>query len=1116
MAWRFKASKYKNAAPIVPKFENTIRDLSIGCYRSHGNFIAASAAYMAFNWDIQGSNLAVLPVDAKGRQNKANVPLIYAHSEMVTDFKFSPFDDGLLATGSQDSNIKLWRIPSSGMPINGLCDPELVLPEQPRRIETVNFNPNVDSVLATSSFNSISVWDIIEGKEVFNAQDHEDEVQSVAWKQSGDLFASQSKDLQLRIFDVRSGSKVNQCLSHEGMKDSKVVWIGNSNRILTTGFSGERLREINIRDMRNLSVPQKNLTLDMSSGILVPLFDPDTNMCFLCGKGDRNIQFIEISENEPHIIEGLKYSGDQTKGACLVPKRSMDVMQGEVNRVLQLCDSSIVPVTWQVPRKSYREYHADIYPETFGLESAMGPENWLQGQNQMTPTINLDPKKRPLDKLVVFQDKPLKDRPRSKDMSGVTQNGSHSNGTPHKNGQENIGTKKDSDSSDNEFKKPNPKPRAVSRSNSNISENGSEPNIPPQVNKLDESPKPRPSPRLSSCNVTSQEPISVGHQSQSSIAQEPKIEPDEGLAMLRRQPSIRDRKRMLEQNTQKSQEITTTSSSNGSTTSRPPSIRERTPSDEENKENKLGKIPEKEMVKKSEEDDVVVELRSKNIFIANDRKSTMESDKKPEKKRPVSKMFCRVSKFKHLKGDVLIKGKFENLKNIGGTVPAECNFVHANADRIAVPLTGPGGKIALFETRKPGRIADGVTPVLINGTTVMDFAFDPFDTNRLVTACDDGHVRVWNIPKGGITHQVNKSDAVFPAHADKIQIVKFHPLAKDVIVTAAFDRTVKIWDLNNTNEPQIELEGHEDQLYSVEFSVCGRFLATVCRDGKIRLFDPRKGSRSILEGGEIIPKKGARVVWVLDGEYLIVTGFSRQSERQVMMYRTQDLTLVNSVTLDVSPAILVPYYDHDSSTLFLTGKGESTVTTFEVATDAPHLFPLSPYKPAGLHQGFAFLPKNVCNVRDVEFARAYRLTSSTIEPISFTVPRVKTAFFQDDLFPDTRVTWEPTISAEEWLQGSQKSCSRVSLKPDDMRNLSEGSGVTTTVTRTSAPQQNNNAIPNISMSGNLNSFSREMSKQKEQDIEKSVSTMMGDMDLKLEQDDMEGADEKDWEEEDDD
>ena len=72
---------------------------------SHGNFICSSAAYMAFNWDIHGTNLAVLPIDVKGRQNKADVPLIYAHGDFVTDFDFSPFDDGLLATGSQDSTV---------------------------------------------------------------------------------------------------------------------------------------------------------------------------------------------------------------------------------------------------------------------------------------------------------------------------------------------------------------------------------------------------------------------------------------------------------------------------------------------------------------------------------------------------------------------------------------------------------------------------------------------------------------------------------------------------------------------------------------------------------------------------------------------------------------------------------------------------------------------------------------------------------------------------------------------------------------------------------------------------------------------------------------------------
>ena len=53
MAWRFKASKFKNSTPIVPKFEHLIRDLSIGSYHSHGNFIESSAAFMAFNWDVQ-------------------------------------------------------------------------------------------------------------------------------------------------------------------------------------------------------------------------------------------------------------------------------------------------------------------------------------------------------------------------------------------------------------------------------------------------------------------------------------------------------------------------------------------------------------------------------------------------------------------------------------------------------------------------------------------------------------------------------------------------------------------------------------------------------------------------------------------------------------------------------------------------------------------------------------------------------------------------------------------------------------------------------------------------------------------------------------------------------
>jgi len=47
----------------------------------------------------------------------------------------------------------------------------------------------------------------------------------------------------------------------------------------------------------------------------------------------------------------------------------------------------------------------------------------------------------------------------------------------------------------------------------------------------------------------------------------------------------------------------------------------------------------------------------------------------------------------------------------------------------------------------------------------------------------------------------------------------------------------------------------------------------------------------------------------------------RVSERQIYVFKVDNLnTPLNTVGLDVSPAILMPYYDEDSSTLFLTGR----------------------------------------------------------------------------------------------------------------------------------------------------------------------------------------------------
>ena len=58
--------------------------------------------------------------------------------------------------------------------------------------------------------------------------------------------------------------------------------------------------------------------------------------------------FLQVTDAAPFIVAGLRYTGEQTKGGCLVPKRAVSVMRGEVARLLQLADHTIVPITWQV------------------------------------------------------------------------------------------------------------------------------------------------------------------------------------------------------------------------------------------------------------------------------------------------------------------------------------------------------------------------------------------------------------------------------------------------------------------------------------------------------------------------------------------------------------------------------------------------------------------------------------------------------------------------------------------------------------------------------------------------------------------------------------------------
>lgn len=220
---------------------------------------------MAFPIEHSGSTLAVLPIDDSGRKPK-NMPALHGHTDTVNDLAFSPFHDNLLATGSQDSLVKIWHIPEDGLK-ESLTNPECTFAHKQKKVENVGFHPIADCLLYSTAASNISLWDLTEEKEIFTNGDHPDVIQSLSWKGDGTVFATNSKDKMVRILDPRSNSPISlSANSHQNIKDSRVVWLGDQQKILTTGFDSNRLRQVMIRDLRSFSTPEKTLELEQSTG----------------------------------------------------------------------------------------------------------------------------------------------------------------------------------------------------------------------------------------------------------------------------------------------------------------------------------------------------------------------------------------------------------------------------------------------------------------------------------------------------------------------------------------------------------------------------------------------------------------------------------------------------------------------------------------------------------------------------------------------------------------------------------------------------------------------------------------------------------------------------------
>ncbi|GAB1299957.1 Coronin-7 [Apodemus speciosus] len=436
-----------------------------------------------------------------------------------------------------------------------------------------------------------------------------------------------------------------------------------------------------------------------------------------------------------------------------------------------------------------------------------------------------------------------------------------------------------------------------------------------------------------------------------------------------------------------------------------------------------------------------------------------------------------------------------NLKGLNLTTPGESDGFCANRLRVAVPLLSSGGQVAVLEMRaklqKPGRLPDTALPTLQNGTAVMDLVWDPFDPHRLAVAGEDARIRLWRVPPGGLKSVLTTPETVLTGHTEKIYSLRFHPLAADVLASSSYDLTIRIWDLQAGAE-RLKLQGHQDQIFSLAWSPDGKQLATVCKDGRVRVYEPR-GSPLPLQVRD--PKVAEEPA--LSGRVTVVVcwclALTGRSERQLQLYMADALAEGPSALLglDVAPSTLLPSYDPDTSLVLLTGKGDTRVFLYEVLPEAPFFLECNSFTSPDPHKGFVLLPKTECDIQDVEFARCLRLRQTSLEPVAFRLPRVRKEFFQDDVFPDTAVAWEPVLSAKAWFEGANGQHRLLSLQPPGMTPVSQ------------APRE----APARRAPSSAQYLEEKSDQQKKEELLSAMVAKLGNREDPLPQDSFEGVDE---------
>lgn len=389
MNFRLPPSKFKNQILTAQKRDQFHSELDL-TKEAIGNdgtrTVQASSDTVIFSCGHSG--FGVVPLRRPGKFGFQHRKINCGH---VSDLHLSPFIyDRLLAVSCIDQSIRIYTTPDAEID-NGEAEAPAALHEFRASAGTattpvlVCWNPQVSGILAVGSGTKFDIFSVSSGS-VEITKDIPSPIVTMDWSHDGSRLDLICKDAILRIYDVRSSELVHE-VKLTGSKH--VLKALADKQFVVSSLSRMRERELNLYSLDEPSRAIKTWNFGTASTPLIPIPDTVRKIVYLLDKSGGTLRWIEMIS--PYNEGAAGTSVDQASNGCLIHAFGLQIMEGEINRIL-IADTkgNTVPVKVTIGRKSYVEFHDDIFTPV-PVESVVSGSEWLGGQNSMAMIATVNP-----------------------------------------------------------------------------------------------------------------------------------------------------------------------------------------------------------------------------------------------------------------------------------------------------------------------------------------------------------------------------------------------------------------------------------------------------------------------------------------------------------------------------------------------------------------------------------------------------------------------------------------------------------------------------------------------------------------------------------------------------